>query len=360
LTMKTTIGVIGAGNTAATLAILAARSGCKVLFFAPDSDKGKRSGNRRTLLERLCKGKVPKQLACLGDLKSICRKSSVIMPLTPSGEFPELIRSLGDFLSGDQIIVHAARGIDFDGESITRMSQIIARQSCVRKIGVLAGPFFHEEILAGQPAALVIASAFHEVVDATREIFDGAGIQLFSGDDVAGAELGSAMSDIYAVAGGIASALGFGAGTQAFIATRGLAEMSRFGVVCGAKATTFSGLSGLGALMASISNENSAAFQLGVKLGRQRKRQVSLLKDLDTHEMLSTLRAAEGFARKKQIQMPILFSVHKVLSGKRSAAQTTKVLVAGQAGTEADLTLDHMALNLPIPTTAPKGGRGKG
>ena len=358
--LKSDCGILGTGKVALTLAVLAARSGHNIRLWNPEKTPAKDQPPLTETLKELDGRKLPASLTLTTDLSEACKNAALLLVALPGFELRNVIRKVGEHLSGDQVMVHAINAIEFDGESIKRISEMIREETCIRKIGMVAGPFFPEEILTGQPSAMVVASPFKEVVDITRNLMSSANFQLFSSADMTGVELAGAMTDIYAIAGGIASGLGYGLVTRSFITTRALAEMSRLGVVCGAKADTFSGLSGLGTLLVSMAGEKSLSFRLGYKLGKASKAAKAAATGDYSKDVFNSLKAASSFARRMRIQMPILFSVHQILSGKRSPKNMTKKLIAGQVGTEIDVTIDYTALNLPIPTVAPKGGGGKG
>jgi glycerol-3-phosphate dehydrogenase (NAD(P)+) len=350
---KTAIGIIGGTSTAATFAILAARAGRTVKLLPT-------TGLTKKKLETLHGGELPKELELVGRVEAACEGIPWLLLAVPGFEIAERVAELGPCLQGDQMIVHTARSFSFDGEQIRRPGQEIVKQTCVRKIGCLSGPFFPDDFFRGQPAAMAIASGFGEVIAASRDALHGSNVMLFHSKDLIGVELAGPFADIYAMAGGMAAGLGYGSVTAAFVVSRGLAEMARFGVACGAKPGTFSGLSGLGALHAALTDNRSAAYQLGLKLGKGPATAKKLATGANTREILASLEAATAFARKVGIPMPILFTVASIVSGKRSAKKATAALMAGTAGAEADVTIDPSMQAFPAPAIAPKGGAGKG
>lgn len=344
------IGILGSSGIARTLAVLAARSGRRVRLWSP-AEKPAGGGKRSEAL--------PKSVQVTHDLEEASRDTPLLIVSVATPEIRGLIRKMGDFLTGDQIIVHTARGIEDNGDRIVRAGEMIGAESCVKKIGVIAGPYFPEEILGGQPAAMVVASAFREVIQAARSAFASGSFQLFSSSDTAGVELGRALNGIYTVAGGIGEGLGYGTITRSFIISRGLAEMARFGAVGGAKAATFSGLSGLGDLIANLTQERSAAFRLGCRLGKGEKISKASWDDEDVRDLPNTIRAAASFTKRLRVSMPLLFSVYNIIEGKRTAKASVEKLMSGEAGQESEFTFDQSLKDLPIPATKPQGGLGK-
>jgi glycerol-3-phosphate dehydrogenase (NAD(P)+) len=149
-----------------------------------------------------------------------------------------------------------------------RVSQIITEVWGETRVGALSGPNFAAEIAAGQPATCTIAAASDELARAFQSILHQASFRTYRSSDLIGVELGGALKNIYAIAGGACHGLQLGQNCLAGLITRCLAEMTRIGVQLGAKAETFSGLSGIGDLILTATSEQSRNFRFGTLLAQ--------------------------------------------------------------------------------------------
>lgn len=201
--------------------------------------------------------------------------------------------------------------------------------------GVLSGPSFAHEVARGQPTALVGASQHAAVRDALVAAFHSPKLRVYASDDMAGVEVGGAVKNVLAIATGLCDGLGLGLNARAALITRGLAEMSRLGVALGAKAETFTGLSGLGDLVLTATGD----------LSRNRKVGLALAEGKTLAEIMAGLgHVAEGvYCAKSVVQragslgvdMPISRAVVALLDGQLTALQAVAELMGREPRIEA-------------------------
>ena len=339
------LGIIGAGEMGYALAVLAGEKGAAVTLC---------DSNRRLISELKKSRKHPKVLpgvtlpqnvVCTPWLKNVCADTGLILLTTSGAEIRKLISEIGDFVSGDQSIVHTVRRMeDLDGR-IMRVSEIIREACCIKKIGVLTTPSTATEMLSEQPSAAVVASRFPEVIRMVKGLLTSPNLQVFENDDLAGVEIACALADVLAIANGLSVGLGFGPGTTASI-----------GVELGAKVSSFSGLSGVGQLLALAAGDSHPLYTFGLKLALGKKG----VKSKRFEEVAGTIRALVPYARKRKIRIPIMNAVSNVLFKRQGPLlDTLTALVSLPSGLETDFTLTQDA-HAPALMLAPKGGKGKG
>jgi len=195
------------------------------------------------------------------------------------------------------------------------------------KAGVFSGPSFALEVARGQPTALVAASEHAQVRAALVAAFHGASLRVYASDDVVGVEVGGAVKNVMAIAAGLCDGLQLGLNARAALVTRGLAEMTRLGVALGARAETFTGLSGLGDLVLTATGD----------LSRNRKVGLLLAQGLGLGEVLKSLgHVAEGVycartvvqrATRLGVDMPIAQSVVALLDGRLKPQEAVALLM---------------------------------
>jgi glycerol-3-phosphate dehydrogenase (NAD(P)+) len=185
-----------------------------------------------------------------------------------------------------------------------------------RKLAVLSGPSFAREVASGLPTAVVIASKHQDFLMDLVHRFNSPLFTTYTSDDVIGVEIGGVVKNVIAIATGISDGMNFGANARTALITSGLAEMMRLGIALGGKVETFMGLSGIGDLILSATDDQSRNRRLGLGLGKGQ--------DLDQTEneigqVVEGKRNAELVALLAEhhgIEMPICDTVWKVLKGK--------------------------------------------
>ncbi len=165
-------------------------------------------------------------------------------------------------------VVSLTKGLERD--TLKRMSEIVREVLPGHPVAVLTGPNLAKEVLAGHPAASVVA--IHDDVIATelQRLFSTSRLRVYTNPDIVGCEVSGVVKNVIAIAAGMAEGMGFGDNSRAALITRGLAEMSRLGIALGGQALTFSGLAGMGDLIATCSSHQSRNNTVGRELGKGR------------------------------------------------------------------------------------------
>ncbi len=205
--------------------------------------------------------------------------------------------------------------------------EIRAQAAINLRAGVLSGPSFALEVARGQPTALVAASEHAEVRDALVAAFHSATLRVYANDDVVGVEVGGAVKNVLAIATGLCDGLQLGLNARAALITRGLAEMTRLGVALGARAETFTGLSGLGDLVLTATGDLSRNRKVGLLLAEGK----TLAQAVDSlghvAEGVYCARTVVQRAAGLGVEMPIAQSVVALLDGKLKPAEAVAALM---------------------------------
>ncbi|MET3183147.1 glycerol-3-phosphate dehydrogenase (NAD(P)+) [Variovorax sp. YR750] len=195
------------------------------------------------------------------------------------------------------------------------------------RAGVLSGPSFAQEVAEGRPTALVAASPHAAVRDMLVDAFHGPALRVYANEDIVGVEVGGAVKNVLAIATGLCDGLALGLNARAALITRGLAEMTRFGLALGARAETFMGLSGLGDLVLTSTGDLSRNRKVGLLLAQGR----TLAQAVDSlghvAEGVYCARTVVQRARGLGIEMPIAEGVVALLDGLVSPQDAVAALV---------------------------------
>ncbi len=197
------------------------------------------------------------------------------------------------------------------------MSIILKEETPCKRIGVLSGPNLAKEIMKKQPSGSVIASPYDEVIAESRKILNNSYFSVYGSKDVIGAELGGVFKNIIAIAAGISEGLGLGDNTKSMLITRGNIEMTRLGLNMGAKISTFNGLSGIGDLIATCMSPLSRNYQVGYRLAQGETIDQIIESSVYVAEGIQTTKTINDYAIQKNVQMPIVRGVYKIIFEKK-------------------------------------------
>ena len=334
------IVVLGAGAWGTALAVNAARATRhQVTLWARDAAHIGRLQAERANTRYLPGVALPGELMLRGGgdaslAQAVDGQDLVIVatPVSAARGMLERLRSTGAPLAwlskGFESPLAAASSFAASSPPFGLMVHEVRAQVAINlRAGVLSGPSFALEVARGQPTALVAASEHAEVRDALVAAFHGASLRVYASDDVVGVEVGGAVKNVLAIAAGLCDGLQLGLNARAALITRGLAEMTRLGVALGARAETFTGLSGLGDLVLTATGDLSRNRKVGLLLA-----QGSALSDV----LASLGHVAEGvYCARTVVQragglgvdMPITQSVVALLDGKLKPREAVAALM---------------------------------
>ncbi|HEU4335250.1 MAG TPA: NAD(P)H-dependent glycerol-3-phosphate dehydrogenase [Candidatus Eisenbacteria bacterium] len=335
------VAVIGAGGWGTALSIVLRAKGHDVRLWAYEADLAERLERTREN-EIFLKGvRLPEGVRVTHDLRDAVAGAELILLVTPSHALRATAARLGADAPGAfaaaPLVVVATKGLEKG--SLRRMSEVVAETlpgGAGSDAVVLAGPSHAEEVARQVPTAIVAACRDHERAEAVQEACSTEWFRIYTNEDVVGVEIGVSLKNVVAIAAGISDGLEFGDSTKAALLTRGLVEMARLGVVLGARPETFSGLAGMGDLIATATSRHSRNRRLGEAVGRGATLAEALASSPMVAEGVGTCEAAVELARRHHVELPIAEQVHAILFEGKSARTALRELLTRDLKPEAD------------------------
>lgn len=262
------VAVMGAGSWGTTLAKVFADAGNEVRLWARRPALAEAINQTRVNADYLPDLALPESLYATSDATEALASADIVIFGVPSQTLRSNLEKWTPLLPADSTLVSISKGVE--SATLKRMSEVIADATGVEasRIAVLSGPNLAKEIAEEQPAATVIACTDEERAKLVQHAAAAPYLRPYTNTDVIGAEIGGACKNVIALACGMASGRGLGNNTLATIITRGLAEITRLGVALGADPFTFSGLAGMGDLVATCSSTLSRNRTFGYRLGQ--------------------------------------------------------------------------------------------
>jgi glycerol-3-phosphate dehydrogenase (NAD(P)+) len=322
------IAIIGAGSWGTALAITLARGGThQVRLWAHEAEVARNIAEHHVNRQYLPDCEVPANVEAGTNYECVLRDADIVLTVMPSHHVRRVAEQIKPYLHSRIPVVSATKGVE--AGTHLRMTEVLTDVLATECIGALSGPSFAREVAKGDPTAITFATTQLGMAEQIQRELSGPTFRVYSSDDVIGVELGGALKNVIAIAAGIVEGLSLGHNTAAALITRGLAEISRLAVACGAQRETLAGLSGMGDLVLTCTGGLSRNRSVGVALGQGRK-----LSDIiaGMHGMVAegvmTTDAALGLASDKGIEMPITAQMHLILhEGKDPRAAMRDLLM---------------------------------
>jgi glycerol-3-phosphate dehydrogenase (NAD(P)+) len=314
------IAIIGGGAWGTGLAIVLGRKGVHRVRMWVYEKEVCDSISQRHENELFLRGQsIPEAVRATNSLQEALRGAEIVVSVMPSHHVRRVFREMHPHLGSEMLFVSATKGLE--NETLLRVTEVIKEVLGVRahngfdpRLGALSGPSFAQEVARGDPTAITVASRDAELARRVQADFSDPYFRVYTNDDVSGVEMGGALKNVIAIAAGVCDGLGLGHNSVAALITRGLAEITRLAVACGARRDTMAGLSGMGDLVLTCTGGLSRNRTLGVELGRGRKLAEIIA---GMHGMVAegvlTTNAAVDLACKMKIEMPITQQMHAIL-----------------------------------------------
>jgi glycerol-3-phosphate dehydrogenase (NAD(P)+) len=330
------IAVLGAGAWGTALAMNISQRH-NVSLWARNA--GHVSGMRKARANPLYLGdfKFNEKLQVEDDLQAAINDADLILSVVPTAGFRSIlkdIKALGSTLP----IIWANKGLEPQSAKLpyeVALEELGNPQVTGQHWGALSGPSFAAELVRGLPTAVTVAATDEAFSNQAALLIHGANLRVYNSTDVIGVSVGGAVKNIMAIAAGISDGMGFGNNARAAMITRGLAEMTRFGVALGAKPETFMGLAGAGDLILTCTGQYSRNREVGLQLASG-KSLSDILQGLGhVAEGVNTTAEVMRRAYTMQVDMPITYQVDQVLSHGKSAKDAVVDLLGREQKAEA-------------------------
>ena len=308
--------VLGAGSWGTALALLLAEGGNEVRLWDRTQAQLTALRAERENQRYLPGFPLTPTITPQERLESALEGAQTVVIAVPSSALIEVLTHAVAFLAPASDLVLASKGIDL--ETLELPSDIALRHAPGHGIVALSGPNLAREVAAGIPTAAVAASDEEAAARRIAERFNRPTFRTYVSHDLIGVEVGGAVKNVLAIAGGVSDGLGYGDNTKAALMTRGLSEMARLGEALGGKRETFYGLAGVGDLMATAASKLSRNWRVGYGLA-QGKPLAAILQELgQVAEGVPTAYAVVQLAQKFDLALPVCQTVTDLLEGRLS------------------------------------------
>ena len=307
------VSIIGSGSWGTALAQVLADNDVDVLIYGRDEsqiiDINQNHKNSQFFNDTILNQKLTATLNFDHTLDS-----EIFLLAVPTTVIESVCQQINTNVNHPFYIINVAKG--FHPTTFKRMSEVIKENIDPAKlidVISLIGPSHAEEVVLRLLTAINAVSENEESAQMVQKLFSNNYMRIYTNTDVIGAELGVAIKNSIALASGMIEGLGFGDNTRAALITRGLAEMTRYGIKCGGKMETYLGLCGLGDLIVTCTSKHSRNFQAGYAIGKANDAKQFLESNTKTVEGINTANAIYHHAKEIGVDMPIVNQIYRVL-----------------------------------------------
>lgn len=308
------VAVLGAGSWGTALAKVLVENGHDVRIWGNNPEQLEQMNRTHENPHYLPHIQLPKELKAVVDLKEAVEDVDAVLFVVPTKAMRSVAQQLITVLNTKPVIIHASKGLELGTHK--RLSQVLAEEIPSQQrqaIAVLSGPSHAEEVAVGDITTITSACEDMKVAEFVQKLFNNHYFRIYTNADVKGVEIGAALKNIIAIGAGAIHGLGYGDDAKAALMTRGLAEITRFGVALGANPLTFMGLSGVGDLIVTCTSVHSRNWRCGNQLGQGKS-----LEEILEHmgmivEGVSTTKAVKELAEEMHVSMPITETIYDVL-----------------------------------------------
>ncbi len=306
------IGVLGAGSWGSALAMLLAGNGHAVTLWTHRASRAEEmvlAGENSSYLPGL---PFPSSLQVSADLAGVLKQAEILLIVVPSHVFRQTLCAIKPFLNSQHKLAWATKGLEPGSHKLLHQQ---VKEELAEDItaAVVSGPTFAREVAQKLPGAVTVASNDSAFARQLAEALHTDYFRAYTSSDMVGVEVGGAVKNVLAIAAGAADGLGFGANARAALIARGLAEVTRLGVALGAQTETFTGLTGLGDLVLTCTDNQSRNRRLGLAVGQGRDIQQAMTDIGQVVEGVNTSREVHTLAQSLGVDMPITEQIYKVL-----------------------------------------------
>lgn len=319
------VSIIGAGSWGTALAVLLHKNGHKVTVWSIVKEEIDMLKGEHEHKDKLPGVKLPEDMVFTTDLEGAVKGKDVLVLAVPSPYTRNTSHMMKEYVSGGQIIVDVAKGIE--EKTLFTLSQIIEEEIPQARVAVLSGPSHAEEVGRGIPTTIVVGAREKKTAEYLQNLFMNEAFRVYISPDVLGIELGAALKNVVALAAGIADGLGYGDNTKAALITRGITEIARLGTAMGGRAETFSGLTGIGDLIVTCASMHSRNRRAGILIGKGYTMEEAMKEVKMVVEGVYSAKAAMALAEKYEVQLPIIEQVNAVLFEGKAADEAVKDLM---------------------------------
>lgn len=326
--------VLGAGAWGSALALHLARQQHQVVLWGHNAAEIAELSKSHTHEHYLPGIVFPNTILFADDIAkafALAKDDPIVLIVVPSFAFDEITQLIAPYLKASTPVLWGTKGLSSEGDLFEVVCQ---KNTGPRPMGVVSGPSFALEVAKELPTAMTLATRSAEWGPILQHAFHSERMRTYLSHDMVGVQLGGVIKNIIAIAVGMSDGLGYGANARCALVTRGLAELTRLGQALGADPATFMGLSGVGDMVLTCTDNQSRNRRFGLALGEGKSIDEAISIVGKVVEGKLNVKQVIALAKRHQVEMPICEQAYAVLFGGATPQQAVTQLLMRAAKSE--------------------------
>lgn len=325
--IKKPIAVFGTGSWGTALAMLLGNNGYEVYLWGCDAYELRDLKENRRNQRYLEDIKIPDNIHVTDDIAEVFKYCDDSIVVVPSHAFESFLKLIHPFVYNDpkKRVAWGTKGLGSNHKLLHEIAEEVLGK---KSFAIISGPSFAKEVAHSFPTAVTVASKDKQFAEDLASYLHSSTFRTYLSDDVVGVEMSGTVKNVLAIAIGIAVGMGLGANARAALMTRGLAELTRLGLILGGKQSTFMGLAGVGDLILTCTDDQSRNRRFGLSIGKGVSRIEAEQSIGQVVEGIANAKEVYLLAKSKNIEMPIIEQVYKILYENLSPQDALKVLLS--------------------------------
>ena len=323
------VSIIGAGSWGSALARILGDNHYQVLLYDTDKNTVDEINHFHTNLSKLPVGMLPLKVKATTSIKEVIDFSDIIVLSVPTKVLRSVLNLINEIIDKPKLFVNTSKGLEPD--TYLRVSEVLnttINNHYIKGFVALTGPSHAEEVIRQLPTTICSVSTNKEDAKLIQKIFNNSTyFRVYTGSDLVGSELCSAIKNVYAIASGMLEGCGYGDNARAGLISRALVEMKRIVVAMGGKEDTIYGLTGVGDLVVTTTSHHSRNFQAGVKLAKGSNLAETIASMSMVVEGARTAEAVYEVSKKLNLSTPIIDAVYNVIYRKKKKKKAVAELM---------------------------------
>lgn len=324
------VGVLGTGSWATALSLVLTDNQHEVLMYGIDQGEIEDINHHHQNSKFFQDIRLPDNIMATDNLAAVIKDADYLLVTVPTQFVRSVLEEVVPLLTHRITIINASKGFDLNtGKRISETIREVVPTNLRTEVASLIGPSHAEEVICRQLTTVSAVSLDEKVAKDVQVLFSNTYFRVYSQSDEIGAEYGVALKNVIALASGAIHGLGYGDNTRAALMTRGLAEMTRFGICKGGQPGTYLGLTGIGDLIVTCSSMHSRNFMAGYEIGKADSAKAFMQNNKKTVEGIRTCKVIYEDLKKNypDIEMPITEAIYQVIYENKKPSEVIKKLM---------------------------------
>ena len=260
------------------------------------------------------------------NLVETIKSVDIVIIATPSAFLVDLFKEFPKELMQDKVVFSAVKGIIPEYHAIPARFIHKTFDIPYDNIGIICGPCHAEEVALERLSYLTVACQEDETAEEMAELLACRYIKTTISDDLIGTEISAILKNVYAIASGICSGLGYGDNFQAVLVSNAIQEIENLIDEMSPIHRDVKSSAYLGDLLVTAYSKFSRNRSFGFMIGKGYSVKTAQMEMDMIAEGYYATKSVMEIKNKFQVEMPIVEAVNNIIYEKISPTIEMRIL----------------------------------